>query len=165
MHIRPALLQDAPAISTLILSVAHFFTLDPQGRGAEDFLQSLQPGAVAARLETPPFKTWGRWLPTGDLAGVIVVRGGTHLFHLFVAGPFQGQGHARQLWLHALQQSHAAVDGAGGMTVNATPFAQAFYERLGFVATGPRVETRGIAFVPMRRPAVAHGGTGRASGC
>ncbi|MDT7513781.1 GNAT family N-acetyltransferase [Rhodoferax mekongensis] len=24
------------------------------------------------------------------------------------------------------------------------------YERFGFVATGPRVETKGIAFVPMR---------------
>lgn len=37
----------------------------------------------------------------------------------------------------------------GYFTVNSTPYAQPVYERFGFVATGPRVETKGIAFVPM----------------
>lgn len=147
MHIRSATAGDAPAISALILSVAHFFTLDPEGRGAEDFLQSLQPGAVAARLATAAFTTWVAVADTCDLAGVIVVRDGNHLFHLFVAEPFQGRGWARQLWLRVLSQTpHGAR-----ITVNATPFAQGFYERMGFIATGPSVQTRGIAFVPMVR--------------
>lgn len=148
MHIRPAISEDAPAISELILSVAHFFTLDPAGRGAEDFLQSLQPAAVAARLATAAFTTSvAVEAETGDLAGVIVVRDGIHLFHLFVAEPYQRRGWARLLWLHALSQAPQGTR----MTVNATPFAQGFYERMGFITTGPAVQTRGIAFVPMAR--------------
>ena len=147
MRIRPATTGDAPAISALILSVAHFFTLDPEGRGAEDFLQSLQPEAVAARLATAAFTTWVAVTDRNDLAGVIVVRDGNHLFHLFVAEPFQGRGWARQLWLHVLSQTPQGAR----VTVNATPFAQGSYERMGFLATGPSVQTRGIAFVPMVR--------------
>jgi len=162
--IRPATAEDAPAISALVLSVAHFFTLDPKGLGAEDFLRTLEPDAVAARLSAASFATWvavadgdgatgatgadGTNGATGSaMADVVVVRGGSHLFHLFVAEPFQGQGVARRLWLHAL--SHLAP--GTRTTVNATPFAQGFYERMGFVATGPTVQTRGIAFVPMVR--------------
>lgn len=147
MKIRPATSGDAPGISALILSVAHFFTLDPEGRGAEDFLQSLQPEAVVARLATAAFTTWVAVVGRNDLAGVIVVRDGSHLFHLFVAEPFQRRGWARQLWLHALSQTRHGAR----ITVNATPFAQGFYERMGFIATGPSVQTRGIAFVPMVR--------------
>ena len=77
--------------------------------------------------------------------GAIVVRDGIHLFHLFVAERFQRRGWARQLWLHALSQAHQGTR----MTVNATLFARGFYERMGFIATGPLVQTHGIAFVPM----------------
>jgi predicted GNAT family N-acyltransferase len=89
------------------------------------------------------------------LAGVVVVRDGTHLFHLFVAESFQGRGWARQLWQHAL--FHIATGTTPDVTVNATLRAQGFYERMGFVASGPAVETRGVAFVPMRRPGDASG--------
>lgn len=130
-----------------MLSLAHFFTLDPLGQGAEDFLQSPQPDAVAARLATASFATCVAITAAGELAGVIVVRDGSHLFHLFVAEPFQGEGWARRLWLHAL--SHL-VRGTR-VTVNASPFAQGFYEQMGFIATGPSVQTRGVAFVPMVR--------------
>ncbi|WP_436132438.1 GNAT family N-acetyltransferase [Acidovorax sp. LjRoot129] len=46
------------------------------------------------------------------------------------------------------------------MTVNATPFAHGFYERMGFVATGPAVQTAGIAFIPMARRCDGEGGGG-----
>ena len=52
---------------------------------------------------------------------------------------------------------HIATGAAPDVTVNATLRARGFYERMGFVATGPAVETRGIAFVPMRRPGDASG--------
>lgn len=150
MNIRSALPQDAAAISALALSVAHFFTLDPNGQGAEDFLQTLGTEAIASRLQTALFKTWVGLAQGNDLAGVIVTRDSTHLFHLFVAEPFQRRGYARQLWQHVLAQN--ILDTGSDITVNATPFAQGFYERIGFLAAGPRVETRGIAYIPMRRP-------------
>jgi predicted GNAT family N-acyltransferase len=65
-----------------------------------------------------------------------------------VDSAYQRQGLSRQLWDHA----RAAVGAVnpGYFTVNSTPYAQPVYERFGFVTTGPRVETKGIAFVPMR---------------
>jgi predicted GNAT family N-acyltransferase len=38
----------------------------------------------------------------------------------------------------------------GQFTVNSTPHAVPVYACFGFKATGPQVETKGIAFVPMR---------------
>lgn len=145
--IRPATIGDAAAISRLILSLARFFTVDPGGRGAEDFLLSLQPDAVAARLASASFKTWVAVADGSDVEGVIVVRDGHHLFHLFVAEAFRGQGGARALWRHILPH----MPPSACVTVNATPFAKGFYERMGFVATGPAVQTAGIAFIPMAR--------------
>lgn len=154
--IRPATTSDAAAISRLVLSLARFFTMDPGGRGAEDFLLSLQPDAVAARLASASFKTWVAVADGSDVAGVIVVRGGNHLFHLFVAEAYHGQGGARALWRHVLLH----MPPSARVTVNATPFAKGFYERMGFVATGPAVQTAGIAFIPMERRRDGDGGGG-----
>ncbi|RZJ15296.1 MAG: GNAT family N-acetyltransferase [Acidovorax sp.] len=158
--IRPATTGDAAAISRLILSLARFFTVDPGGRGAEDFLLSLQPDAVAARLASASFKTWVAVADGSDVAGVIVVRGGHHIFHLFVAEAFQAQGGARALWRHVLPH----LPPGARVTVNATLFAHGFYERMGFVATGPAVQTAGIAFIPMAWRCHGEGGGGSSTG-
>lgn len=147
LNISTATIDDASAISRLITSVARFFTLQPDGAGAEDFLKTISPGAVAGYLADPRF-AYFKAVENGTLAGVVAVRDGSHLYHLFVDESFQRRGLSRQLWDHA----RAAVRDAnpGYFTVNSTPYAQPVYERFGFVATGPRVETHGIAFVPMR---------------
>ncbi len=141
------MIEDASAISRLIGSVARFFTLQPDGLGAEDFLKTISPEAVASYLVDPRF-AYFKAVDNGALAGVVAVRDGSHVYHLFVDESFQRRGLSRQLWGHA----RAAVGEAspGYFTVNSTPYAQPVYERFGFVATGPRVETKGIAFVPMR---------------
>ncbi|MDH4451352.1 MAG: GNAT family N-acetyltransferase [Rhodoferax sp.] len=147
MDIVKATVEDASAISRLIRSVAPFFTLQPDGAGAEDFLKTIAPDAVAGYLVDPHF-VYLKAVENGTLAGVVAVRDSTHLYHLFVDESFQRRGLSRQLWDHA----RAAVGEAnpGYFTVNSTPYAQPVYARFGFVATGPRVETKGIAFVPMR---------------
>ena len=55
MEIRRATPEDAEAISTLIKSVAHYFTLHPQGLGAEAFLQSIEPEAIQGYITAPNF--------------------------------------------------------------------------------------------------------------
>lgn len=147
MKISVATAQDAAAVSRLIGSVARFFTLQPDGAGAEDFLKTISTDSVTRYLTDPRF-AYFKAEQDGILAGVVAVRDASHLYHLFVDASFQRQGLSRQLWDHA----RAAVQDTnpGYFTVNSTPYAQPVYERFGFVATGPRVETRGIAFVPMR---------------
>ena len=148
VSIRPALPEEAKSISDLIKSVAHYFTLHPDGKGAEKFLLSIAPEAIDGYITNPSFK-YLVGLTGRDLAGVVAVRDGKHLFHLFVAPQFQRHGIARQL-LQAARSVAIASGNEEGFTVNSTSFAVAVYERLGFRATGPRVEKNGIAFVPMR---------------
>lgn len=148
MQIRPATGADAAGISALILGVSRFFTLHPDGVGAEEFLATLSPGAIAGYLASPDF----RYLvaeDAGSLAGVVAVRDNRHLYHLFISPAVHGQGLARRLWAAAM--ADALRDGnPGEFTVNSSLYAVPVYERFGFVPTGPRVDAHGIAFVPMK---------------
>lgn len=149
MNIRLATAEDAAEISKLVSSVAHFFTLDPSGKGAENFILSISPEAIRSHIINPNFH-YICALQGTTIAGVAALREGKHLFHLFVASTFQRQVLARQLWL-ALKAT--ASPSTEEFTVNSTPYAVPVYERFGFVATGPKVEMNGIAFVPMKTKA------------
>ncbi len=148
MQIRRAGTEDAEAISQLIRGLARYFTLDPQGHGAEAFLKSIEPSAIKGYISASNFSYFIGHVES-QLAGVVAVRDNTHLYHLFVGQEFQGQGLSSQLWQHA-KTSAAAAGNRVAFTVNSTPYAVPVYERFGFKASGPRVETNGIAYVPMR---------------
>jgi len=147
--------EDAEAISRLINGVAGAFTLDPQGRGAEAFLQGITPEAIRGCIASSAF-VYLKLQRGGRLAGVVALRDGRHLYHLFVAPECQRSGLARALWERILAVAEAR-HGPPPMTVNSTPGAVPVYERFGFRASGPRVEKNGIAFVPMRREPMAAG--------
>ena len=53
MRIRKATLEDASAVSALILSLAHHFLLRDDGSGAEGFLLSLEPEGIARNIAAP----------------------------------------------------------------------------------------------------------------
>ena len=84
----------------------------------------------------------------GALVGLVAMRDHSHLYHLFVAPAWQGRGLARALW-QQVRQAALEAGNPGRFTVNASVNAVPVYGRFGFVATGPRVEKNGIAFVPM----------------
>ncbi len=147
MKIRRATSEDALDVSALIKSVAPYFTLHPQGIGAEEFLKSIEANAICDFISAPNFCYYVGFVEN-QLAGVVAVRDASHLYHLFVAQRFQGQGLSRDLWLHA-KESAISTGNVNRFTVNSTPYAVPIYERFGFGAMGPRVETHGIAFVPM----------------
>jgi GNAT superfamily N-acetyltransferase len=140
--------QDAEAISLLINGLSRHFTQDPQGKGAEAFLQTLSPTSIRALIGVPNL-LYCKAVVGDRLAGVVALRDHMHLFHLFVDPAFQNQGLGRQLWLHAKATAWASGP-AGGFTVNATLYAVPVYERFGFVAIGARLDKNGISFVPMR---------------
>ena len=91
MEICQASVDDAPAISRLITAVAHYFTLHPQGVGAEDFLKTVSAPALASYIADPRF-AYFKAVENGTLAGVVAVRDGSHLYHLFVDASFQRRG-------------------------------------------------------------------------
>ncbi|MDZ7937635.1 MAG: GNAT family N-acetyltransferase [Rhodoferax sp.] len=148
LHIRPAQADDAQAISQLLQGQAHHFLLDPSQAATSPFLQTVSPAAITGYIASDFFDYCVGEIH-GQLVGVVAVRDGSHLFHLFVGTAFQRRGYAAYLWAHA-RQAAIAKGNTEGFTVNSTPFALPVYQRFGFVATGPEVQTRGIAYVPMR---------------
>ena len=147
LSVRPALHDDAQSISVLIRGAAHYFTLQPNGEGAEQVLLGMTPDAIANYIRNPSFNYLVAVIDK-QLAGVVAVRDGTHLFHLFVQTEFQRNGIALRLWQAAKSQAIAAGNTIG-FTVNSTLYAVPVYQRFGFCATGSKVEKNGIAFVPM----------------
>ena len=129
MKIRPATTDDARAISALISSVAHYFTLHPQGEGAEDFLKTIRPSSIAGYIAAENFMYFAGFV-ADELAGVVAIRDQKHLFHLFVAPKFQRQGIAGRLWAFA-KDSAIRAGNTQDFTVNSTLYAVPFYERLG----------------------------------
>ena len=151
LSIQPATVHDAPQISALISGVARYFTLHPQGVGAEAFLVSMTADAIAGYIRDEGFHYLVARDPDGGLAGAAALRQDNHLFHLFVSPAWQRQGVATQLWREVMLYARRQGRGARAFSVNATPYAVPFYERMGFKVSGDRVETRGIAFIPMTR--------------
>lgn len=148
MAIRPATVADAPAVSSLILGLRHLLTIRPDGQGAEKFLATLEPEPLALLLADPRFRYFVLELD-GQLAGAVAMRDDSHLYHLFVAQPFQGRGLARRLWDY-VRGDAIARGNPGQFTVNSSVFAEPVYRGFGFVATGGRQEVDGLAFTPMQ---------------
>ncbi len=144
-----AVVQDAPQISALIAGVARYFTVHPQGVGAEAFLVGMSADAIASYIQDPGFVYLVARAEDGSLAGAAALRHDNHLFHLFVAPAWQRLGVATQLWRAVRDLADEQGRASRGFTVNASLYAVPFYERIGFACSGRRVESRGIAFVPM----------------
>jgi ribosomal protein S18 acetylase RimI-like enzyme len=148
MKIRQATTKDAQAISALISSVSHYFTLHPRGVGADGFLKTIKPLAIAGYIEDDKFMYFSAFIES-DLAGVVAIRDNEHLYHLFVSPKFQRRGLANKLWTFAKEDA-IRKSNTNVFTVNSTEYAVPVYEKFGFRAVGQRVEADGIAFVPMK---------------
>lgn len=149
MHIRLATIADALAISELIQPLAQkFITREFSPEGAANLLNGMTKVAIESFLRAG-FR-YHVAEEDGVMAGVVGVRDDNrHLYHLFVAEPFQRQGLARQLW-EVAKEACLATGNPGEFTVNSSKFAVQMYQRLGFVETGPPWERDGVVAIPMR---------------
>ena len=141
--IRPAKARDAQAISSLIVGLAGYFVADPGSLEVAPFMETLSPEATAGRIAAPEFEYFVAEDARG-LRGVIAIRDGTHVYHLFVDSTAHRQGIARTLWDHVRTRSKQKI-----FTVNSSLFAVPVYERLGFEPTQSVQTKNGLMFVPM----------------
>ena len=154
IEVRAARADDAVAISQLITASARqFITPDYSAKGARCLLNSLSSQTILENIEdSGPVHAAYAYLVAerdGKLMGVIALKNGNHIFHLFVAQKYHRQGVGRALWFKALAQ----VDGES-ISVNASRYALDFYRKLGFKAHGPAdqpesVERDGVICYPM----------------
>jgi ribosomal protein S18 acetylase RimI-like enzyme len=148
MNFRTAVQSDAPQLAALIASFQALLTVDREGRGAEQFLESVSEQAIRGYIASERY----RYIVAdvdGSVAGFVAVRDRSHLFHLFVARAHQGNGLGRSLWNEALRHIPEQA-GPKQITVNSSPNAVAFYAHLGFAQVSSPVEKHGVVFIPMR---------------
>jgi GNAT superfamily N-acetyltransferase len=130
-RIRPATTDDAPALSRLIQPLARkFITFEFSAAGARTLLESMTAENFRDRI-AGGFRYHVAELD-GALAGAVGVRDNSHLYHLFVAQHFHGQGLGRLLWETGRDES-LHNGNPGRITVNSSRYAVPFYRRLGFV--------------------------------
>lgn len=84
---------------------------------------------------------------TGDIIGVLGVRGITHVSLLFVQADFHHRGIASAMMYRFF--SDAKRKRVRGVTVNSSPFAVGFYHKIGFEDTDHEIVTDGIRYTPM----------------
>lgn len=135
-------------MSSLVSALSEEFIVGefaPEGRAY--FLREHSPTAVQQRL-AGDFRLYLAEDGT-DLVAVAAIRGNTHLYYLFVSKPYQGTGLARRLWSRVKEDS-MAQGSTGIFTVNASNYAVAAYEGLGFRRTEPAQEKNGVLYNPMR---------------
>ena len=152
MEFRAGSPADAEAIAGLIASFQSELTDDPSGAGAEEYLASV---SVQAEREYLASKRYRYLVAYSDsqLVGLIAIRDGSHLFHLFVERSHQHKGIARHLWAQALREL-CVSSSDGDFTVNSSLSAVPVYRVFGFVPAGSIQSVHGISFLPMRRPAL-----------
>jgi GNAT superfamily N-acetyltransferase len=139
--IRDAREDDFPVLGALFKTLAQtFITPGMAPESAATFLRESDTDAMLAHRANGHLVSIAE--VDGATAGFITIRPPGHLFHLFVAQPFQRLGVARRLW-------DSARGEATQFTVNASPYAVPAYEALGFVCAGPIACVRGVSFQPM----------------
>jgi GNAT superfamily N-acetyltransferase len=148
MKIERATIDDAPRISALIHELSKPFLVSPSGEGAEPFFAAISESAIQGYVSASNFEYFVAESQS-LLAGVVALRDNSHLFHLFVAEPFQGHGLGSKLW-HMVKARAIQSGNPGRFTVNSSLNALPVYERFGFVASGAVVQTHGVKFQPMQ---------------
>jgi GNAT superfamily N-acetyltransferase len=153
MELRAGSLADAESVAGLIASFQSELTDDPSGAGAEEYLASVSAQAEREYLASERYRYLLAY-SNSQLVGLIAIRDGSHLFHLFVERSHQRQGIARCLWERALEELCASGND-GEFTVNSSLSAVPVYQAFGFVPAGSIQRMHGISFLPMRRSAPA----------
>jgi GNAT superfamily N-acetyltransferase len=148
INARKTTASDAEKISELIHSVMHLFLAEPDGKGAEHFLQMITPAGITSLMAQPNIN-YLLGEDDGVFCGVVAVRNNSHLQHLYIAPSFQGRGVGKYLWETARDQAVAAGN-EGQFTVNASLNAVPFYLRMGFEVAEDVTLMGGLRFQPMK---------------
>lgn len=89
-------------------------------------------------------------LDDSRIIGLITLRNKCHISLLFVDKEYHHKGVGSGL-IQALGEYLVKEMGITYMTVNAAPYAEGFYHKVGFWDLGPRQEKDGIIFTVMKR--------------
>ena len=148
MKIRLATKEDSDAISEILITLTKKFIVTGfTGEGVKNILHSMRQEAIAYYFDQ------GYRYHVGEIEnsviGVVGTRDNSHLYHLFVEEPHQGNGYSRELW--EVAKAVCIAEGNSGLfTVNSSLNAQEVYKSWGFVPIGGIRESGGVKDIPMK---------------
>lgn len=145
MSIRKATVDDALDIKALIASLSHFYLDNKDAAIPEWFLRTLDASEFERRLSNDWF-THFVYVEESEIVGYLAMRGGCHLFHLFVAETHQRKGISKALWRHATSGAKPKE-----YTLRSSLYAVPVYQRFGFTEYGAVERKEGLVFQTMRK--------------
>ncbi len=142
---RPHQAAEASALITAVFD--EFVGCDYRLEGKQTFYNYTTPQAIQERHAA------GNLLCVAQveykIIGIIEIRDLCHISLLFVHKQFQRKGIARRLWETSLLECTAQSPGIELFTVNASPYSEKIYRRLGFHPSAELNEKDGIKYIPM----------------
>lgn len=114
--------------------------------GTENFLNFISDEQLYKMFLNGDYKVFVA-VKDNKIVGVGSLRAGSHISLLFVDEKYHRQGIGRKL-IKEMQKSMNRTLGIK-MTVNASPYGEEFYHKLGFIDSGDKVQTDGIIYTPM----------------
>jgi GNAT superfamily N-acetyltransferase len=133
-RLRPAYPADAMSVSALVReSFLHRAARDWTASAVDVFLNESSAPVLADRIGASAYAA----IACSDrtMAGFLLLPVPSTLGMLFVAPTYQLMGVGRALWERALWYVATQHPEVGTIELNATPYATAFYRRLGFEET------------------------------
>lgn len=122
---------------------------DYEEMGVQTFRHFIDYHNMVEKINHGEMRFWGCYL-RNYLVGVIALREGQHISLLFVRDKFHHLGIAGNLVRMAVSQVEMEEPKVRAVTVNSSPYAVGFYEKMGFRALGPEQKADGIRFTSMR---------------
>lgn len=122
---------------------------DYEEMGIKTFRHFIEYHNMVEKVHQGEMIFWGCYL-NNYLVGVIALREGQHISLLFVREQFHFLGVARRLVKMAVGHVEAQMPAVRAVTVNSSPYAVGFYEKVGFRAMGPEKTSDGIRYTTMK---------------
>lgn len=145
--ITPGKLRDALDLVWEVFEI--FEAPEYEEMGIKTFRHFIEYSNMVEKVHQGEMTFWGCYL-NNYLVGVIALREGQHISLLFVREQFHHLGVARRLVKMAVAYVEAMKPETRAVTVNSSPYAVGFYEKVGFQALGPEKMADGIRFTSMR---------------
>jgi GNAT superfamily N-acetyltransferase len=144
---------DEKAISRLIKTSFHrFIAHDYRPEGIDTFLEHASPEGISLRTRKGQLLIVAEKKKRGGepvIVGVIAVRSGNHISLFFVDEEYHGMGVGRALLKEVRRRIIQRLPHVKSLTVNSSPHAVGFYERMGFRPLGPERYKMGMLVNPM----------------
>jgi GNAT superfamily N-acetyltransferase len=115
--------------------------------GKKEFFDYADPKAMRERGQNHFVLTAKKG---GKIIGMIEMRNYSHISLLFVHPVWHHRGIARSLFESALVVCSDHYHYPPEVTVNSSPYAEGFYQRIGFIAVNDLQEVNGLRFIPMK---------------